>query len=302
MFIVYVYGISWSSRIFFCSLFLVWIFCLWYFGVYLISCLHQNPLFSIHHFGLDSFFWIRLWLWSFVWSMLWSHHVIIVIIQVLLWFSDRSDVSDFVILHDLPCSISHGFLPNSEECQGLLERPVIQAELVSRQKVRMRTVRCDEMWLLLSDIVRYVWSLLKQVKQWRHQHHNIITLLSMYRRPAPDPPDQVRGAYRTISAGRGWDPCNLVSIWSSSIGRKSQVLYGSHNQDLKHCFISFTNIYNLYLIEALRPWGLEALIDASCNWIEWSARAMSNVIKLNLLPQDQRQLSSVRRVRHLENS
>ena len=81
----------------------------------------------------------------------------------------------------------------------------------------------------------------------------------MCRRPAPDPPDQVRGAYRTISAGRGWDPCNLVSIWSSSIGRKSQVLYGSHNQDLKHWFISFINIYNLYLIEALRPWGLEAL-------------------------------------------
>ena len=136
-------------------------------------------------------------------------------------------------------------------------------------------VKCD----CYCHNVQYVWSLLKQVKQWRHQHHNI-TLLSMCRRPAPDPPNEVRGAYRTISAGRGWDPCNLVSIWSS-IGRKSQVLYGSQNEDLKHWFISF-----------ISNWWQAILIDAYlCNWIEWSA-AMSNVIKLNLLPQDQRLLDS----------
>lgn len=170
MFIVYVYGISWSSRIFFCSLFLVWIFCLWYFGVYLISCLHQNPLFSIHHFGLDSFFWIRLWLWSFVWSMLWSHHVIIVIIQVLLWFSDRSDVSVFMILHDLPCSISHGFLPNSVRgsWRDLWSKPSWWADRRFGCE-QWDVMRCDCYCPILSDMFEVCWN------RWNSGDINITT-------------------------------------------------------------------------------------------------------------------------------
>ena len=175
-------------------------------------------IFSIHiHFGLDDSFVLDSFVIVCAIPALissWFNHVII---QLLLWFSDRSNVSDFLPKR---CEKNSETKIVKQRC----ECPLVEVDVKSMNRVRGswsdpwskpswwadRRFGCDGMWSDRSpdmDVWMFGetwWNITSS--SLIHQHHFVMW------RPAPDPPD-VRGAYRTISPGRGWDPCTLISIW-----------------------------------------------------------------------------------------